>query len=216
MWTVPRSYLEDLIHPVILGSDFLQNTGLLIDLCEGRGFFRLHSDNKLPLIGRTPPPDSPSVCTSMQTCPDLSHLVQSSLSSVLEVIDEFPDVLTSRLGLTTLLEYDIELLDNVPVKISPYRLIPPKMEALRKHVHHMLEQGIIRPSVSPYSSPIFLVPKGCDDFRAVVDYRALNKKIKVESVPLPDVHSCFHWFKSATVFTTLDFGVPSDRFNRKI
>jgi hypothetical protein len=128
---------------------------------------------------------------STETCPDLSHLTQSSANSVLEVIDEFSDVLTPILGLTTLLEYDIELLDHVPVKIPPYRLIPPKMEALRQRVHHMLEQGIIRPSVSPYSSSICLVPKGRDDLRPVVDYRALNK-IKVESVPLPDIHSCFH------------------------
>jgi hypothetical protein len=78
------------------------------------------------------------------------------------------------------------------------------MEALRLHVHHMLEQGIIRPSVSLYSSPIVLEPKRRDDFRPVVDYRALNKEIKVKSVPLPDIHSSFHWFKSATVFTTLD------------
>jgi hypothetical protein len=91
----------------------------------------------------------------------------------------FPMFLTPRLGLITFLEYDIELLDNVPVKIPPYRLMPPKMEALRQHVHHMLEQGIIRPSVFPYSSPIFLVHKRRDDFRPVVDYRALNKKIKV-------------------------------------
>jgi hypothetical protein len=184
--------VEDLIYPVILGSDFLQKTGLLIDLYQGSAFFRFDPDIKLPWIGRASALDSPSVCTSMQICPDLSHLTLSLVNSVLEVIDEFPDVLTPRLGLTTLLEYDIELLDNVPVKIPPYRLMPPKMEALRLHVHHMLEQGIIRPSVSPYSSPIFLVPKGRDDFRPVVDYRALNKKIKVESVPLPDTHFCFH------------------------
>jgi hypothetical protein len=42
------------------------------------------------------------------------------------------------------------------------------------------------------------------DIAPVVDYRALNKKIKTESVPLPDIHSCFHWFKSAKVFTSLD------------
>jgi hypothetical protein len=49
-----------------------------------------------------------------------------------------------------------------------------------------------------------LVPKGEDGFRHVVDYRALNKNIKIESVHLPHIHSCFHWFKSATVFTSLD------------
>jgi hypothetical protein len=140
----------------------------------------------------------------MQTVPDLSHLAPPLVTSVSQVIDEFPDVLTPRLGLTTLLEYDIELLGNVSVKIPSYRLMPPKMEALRRHVHHMLEQGIIRSSVTSYSSHIFLVPKGRNDFRPVVDYRALNEKINVESVPLPDIHSCFHWVKSATVFTTLD------------
>jgi hypothetical protein len=195
--------VEDLICPVILGSDFLQKTGLLTDLYQGCAFSGLIQINTLPLIGRASPLDSPTVCASMQTVANLSHLALLLVNSVLQVIDEFPDVLTPILGLTTLFECDIESLDNVPVKIPPYRLMPPKMEALRLHVHHMLEQGIIRPSVSPYSSPIFLVPKGHDDFRPVVDYRALNK-IKVESVPLPDIHSCFHWFKSATLFTTLD------------
>jgi hypothetical protein len=68
----------------------------------------------------------------------------------------------------------------------------------------MLDKGIIRHSVSPYSSPIFLVPKGETEYRPVVDYRALNKKIKIESVPSPDIHSCFHWFAGASVFTSLD------------
>jgi hypothetical protein len=103
----------------------------------------------------------------MQTVAVLSHLVPPLVNSVSQVIDEFPNVLTPRLGNTTLLEYDIEWFDNVPVKIPPYRLMPPKMEALRLHGHHMLEQVIIRPSVSPYSSPIFLVPKGRDDFSPV-------------------------------------------------
>jgi hypothetical protein len=106
------------------GMDFLQKTGLLIDLYQGSDFFRFDPDNKLPLIGRASALDSPSICTSTQTGPDLSHLTPPLVNSVLEVIDEFPDVLTPRLGPTTLLEYDIELLDNVPVKIPPYRLCP--------------------------------------------------------------------------------------------
>lgn len=32
----------------------------------------------------------------------------------------------------------------------------------------------------------------------------LNKRISVESVPLPDVHSAFHWFAKAKYFTTLN------------
>jgi hypothetical protein len=49
------------------------------------------------------------------------------------------------------------------------------------------------------------VPKGETDFRPVVDYRALYNKIVIESVPLPDIHSRFHWFAGVTVITTFDF-----------
>jgi hypothetical protein len=49
---------------------------------------------------------------------------------------------------------------------------------------------------------MFLVPKPNNSHRAVVDFRALNKKIEIESVPLPDIHSSFHWFTKAKYFTT--------------
>ena len=78
------------------------------------------------------------------------------------------------------------------------------MHILREHIQDMLEKGIIRLSTSSYSSPIFLVAKGEAEFRPVVDYRALNQKIHIESIPLPDIHSSFHWFTNATVFTSLD------------
>ena len=68
----------------------------------------------------------------------------------------------------------------------------------------MLDKGIIQPSCSSYSSPIFLVPKGANDFRPVVDYRVLNTRLSIESIPLPDVHNCFHWFAGAKYFTSLD------------
>jgi hypothetical protein len=39
--------------------------------------------------------------------------------------------------------------------------------------------------------------------RTVVDFRALNKRIAIESVTLPDIHSAFHWFYQGKYFTTL-------------
>jgi hypothetical protein len=86
-WKFTTFYVvEDLIHPVILGSDFFAKNRVT-DLHQGFAFFRFDPDNKLPLIGRTPALDSPCVCMSTETCPDLSHLTQSSANSVLEVIN---------------------------------------------------------------------------------------------------------------------------------
>jgi hypothetical protein len=78
------------------------------------------------------------------------------------------------------------------------------MQFLREHIKQLLKNGVIEPSSSQYSSPMFLVPKRDQSYRAVVDYRALNKHTEIESVPLPDVHSAFHWFSKAKYFTTLD------------
>jgi hypothetical protein len=78
------------------------------------------------------------------------------------------------------------------------------MQFLREHIQQLLKDGVIEPSRSNYSSPMFLVPKAGGTYRAVVDFRALNKRISIESVPLPDIHSAFHWFAGAKYFTTLD------------
>lgn len=75
-------------------------------------------------------------------------------------------------------EYEIQLLDHSPVKLPPYKLMPPKMAVLRKHVQHMQNQGIIKTSTSKYSRPIFSVFKGKNGFCSVVDFRALNQKPK--------------------------------------
>jgi hypothetical protein len=41
-------------------------------------------------------------------------------------------------------------------------------------------------------------------YRVVVDCKALKKRIPLESVPLPDLHSACHWLGKAKYFTTLD------------
>ena len=99
------------------------------------------------------------------------------------LIKEFYTVLTPKLGQTNLIEYKINLSDNKVIRLPPYKLSPPKMEVMRNQINKLLEQGVIEPSTSPYSSPAFLVPKGHDKHRLVVDYRQLNKRIEFESIP---------------------------------
>jgi hypothetical protein len=122
-----------------------------------------------------------------------------------QLVAKYPDVLTPKLRLTHLTEYTLQLKDNKPVRLASYRLATPKMKFLMGHLEQLLSDDVIEDSTSCYSSPMFLVPRSGSSFRAVVDYRALNKNIEIESVPLPDIHSAFHWFAKARYFTTLDF-----------
>ena len=54
-------------------------------------------------------------------------------------------------------------------------------------IQRMEEQGIVKPSASPWSSPIILVPKKDGTTRFCIDYRRLNAITKKDVYPLPRV-----------------------------
>jgi hypothetical protein len=209
-WYINILVADNLPKSMILGSDFISKSGLLLDLRHKLLYFSFCPHDKVPLchnsqhthVACLPSAQNDSLDESQP--PDLSYLPHDQADTIKSLILEFPEVFTYKLGLTNVLQYHIDLNDTTPVRLPPYKLSHPKMHIMRQHVQDMLDQGIIRPSVSQYSSPIFLVPKGQSDFRPVVDYRVLNSKITIESVPLPDLHSCFSWFLRARYFTSLD------------
>jgi hypothetical protein len=71
------------------------------------------------------------------------------------LIKQYPDVLSDKLGLTHLMEYEIQPIDKTPVRLPPYRLSPSKMQYLREHIKTLLRDGLIEPSLSNYSSPTY-------------------------------------------------------------
>lgn len=192
----------------ILGADFMESTGLILDMQAKHVFFKFSAETKIHFVGVTQAHNLSSEISSdskgKSDSNSLTHLNESQCSDISKLCDQFPKVLTSKLGLTDLLEYQIKLIDKEYVKSHPYRLAPPKMELLRQEVQELLDKGVIEQSTSQYASPAFLVPKSNGKQRMVVDYRKLNHKIEIESIPLPDLHSAFHWFGKAKIFTTID------------
>ena len=63
------------------------------------------------------------------------------------------------LGFTTLIEHEIDLLHETPVKMKPYKLSFEEQKAAAEYVQTLIKEGQVQPSKSPWSSPAFLVPK---------------------------------------------------------
>jgi hypothetical protein len=65
-------------------------------------------------------------------------------------------------------------------------------------------RGFIQPTVSPWASPIVLVPKKDWSTRFCVDYRRLNAVTRKDVYPLPRIDDILDTLGQSKYFTTLD------------
>jgi hypothetical protein len=91
-----------------------------------------------------------------------------------------------------------------PVTIRPYRYFPKLKDELKKHIQEMLQQGIIQPSASTFSSPVLLVPKKDGGYRMCVDYRQLNAITMKSKFLVPIFDQLMDELANAKWFSTLD------------
>ncbi|GJR74244.1 putative reverse transcriptase domain-containing protein [Tanacetum coccineum] len=99
------------------------------------------------------------------------------------VVRDFPKIFLDDLsGLPPIWEIEFQInliLEAIPVAKSPYRLAPSKMKELLEQLKKLQDKGLIRPSSSPWVTPILFVKKKDGSFRLCIDYRELNWKVTV-------------------------------------
>ena len=71
-------------------------------------------------------------------------------------------------------------------------------------VEKMLQQGVVRPSISPWSSSIVMGRKKEGSWRFCIDYRKLNAVMHHDAYPLPRVDATLDFFTGSIHCTTLD------------
>ncbi|GFX52820.1 retrovirus-related Pol polyprotein from transposon opus [Trichonephila clavipes] len=158
----------------IIGADFLKHFNLLIDLKKKK--------------------KKPSILT-----------VDANISFK-NILSEYPDLSNPSLISKSASHGTVHhiITTGPPVTARPRRLHPKLYDAVKVEFEFLLAQGIIRPSKSPWSSPLHVVPKSDSTVRPVGDYRQLNYVTEFNSYPMPYLNDFAHALHGKKIFSKID------------
>lgn len=142
----------------------------------------------------------------------LSHLNDEEQQLITDLCLNFSDIFYlegDSLTFTSEIKHSIDTSVSRPVFTKSYRYPQVHKEEVKQQISKMLDQGIIRPSISPWSSPVWVVPKKLDasgkqKWRVVIDYRKLNELSVGDKYPLPNISDLLDQLGKCQYFTTLD------------
>jgi len=173
-----------LAFPLLAGLDFLRAAGAILELAQNRyglgteggyryypfyhtqlnpglatmsdGQTRLHTAT-VSLYYALPPTWETQLISPLPL--DAPSWDSDNQEELLKLMAVWPRATFNILGKTDVEKHKIILTDEVPIKSRAYRVFPFKKKIIEEHVDQMLKDHIIKPSFSPWASPVVLVPK---------------------------------------------------------
>ena len=147
---------------------------------------------------------------------DMSNIPQCYRAQFQALLQKYSNLLNDAaddIGHCELMPQNIELKDPSKITCTPPYHIPPALTPVVDHfVDKLLAAGVIRPSNSPFSSPLMLVKKANADptkplleqYRVVNDFRKLNANTIKDSYPMRNIYDLIEQVAASKVATVID------------
>ena len=120
------------------------------------------------------------------------------------ILRQHSQIFNQSLGQTNVTQHFIDTGNSLPVRLPPRRIPFHFADRVHTQLQEMAEEGIIRPSNSPWCAPAVYVPKANGEVRICVDFVQLNKVTKKDSYPVPRADGPQQKLANKTIFSKID------------
>lgn len=186
-WTF---YVAEISQP-ILGADFLTHFNLIVDVKN----HKLYDSSKLKFAKTVDAPGSSTMISTIKA--------DNPYASLLKSFPELTQPYSAAVPVKHNVTHHIETTGR-PTYAKSRRLAPDRFRLAKAEFELLLQQGIIRPSSSNWSSALHIVPKKSGEIRPCGDYRALNSQTVMDRYPIPNIQEFSSQLDGCKVFSKID------------
>lgn len=155
----PTSFPTTLFRGECLGVVEEVNPGLLVSVFEEL------TPVDITALGLQSPPDDTLLRSAIDD--DLPSAERDELLTLIHRFTSSFDCCDTALGRTSTVCHEIDTGTHAPLRQRPYRVSSTERRVIDEQVADMLKRNVIRPSVSPWASPVVLVKKRTALFNSV-------------------------------------------------
>jgi len=214
--TITTAVVDECPCSILLGQPFLIENQAVVDSANA-----VITTNKGPLkllqLQQPPTPKANNVVVIPDDIAEEEQLVKAKtnlsdeqMSKLRQFLQDYRSLWRGeRPGRVKHAEHGICLTSDIPIRDHPRYHSPDQNVEIHHQVNKMLEDNIIQPSKSPYSSEIVIAKKVDSDgnftgWRFCVDFRNLNRQTIKDAYPLPRITDLLHAIQRSRYFVALD------------
>lgn len=139
-----------------------------------------------------------------------AHLSPNEHKQAVDLIKEFIHLFTtdtSKVKPANIKPVEIKMKSNYkePKFNAPHRVSPQQRDELKTQLDKLSKANIIKPIISNFAAPAFLVKKKEQGtYRLVVSYKELNERVEIDQYPLPRTNDLLRALEGSKFFTSID------------